>query len=151
MTPPAVAMRAKRPAARILLTDPAGRVLLFRFVVAGRPPFWCTPGGAVDRGETFAEAAVRELREETGIVADCGAVVATRHVSFVTVEGVPVDAEERYFRVRAADDRVRIDGHTELEKRVMQEWRWFDPRELDRFGETIFPRDLAAMLAEAGR
>jgi 8-oxo-dGTP pyrophosphatase MutT (NUDIX family) len=143
--------RAERPAARILLRDPAGRVLLFRFVVAGRPPFWCTAGGAVDPGETFEQAAVRELREETGIVADCGPVVATRRVAFVTVEGVPVNADERYFHVRAPDDVVRIDGHTELEKRVMQEWRWFDPAELDGYGEAIFPTDLAAMLAELDR
>ena len=52
----------------ILLVDSAGRVLLFRFTPADRPPFWCTPGGAVDAGETYPEAARRELREETGFV-----------------------------------------------------------------------------------
>jgi 8-oxo-dGTP pyrophosphatase MutT (NUDIX family) len=138
---------AERPAARILLTDAAGRVLLFRFVVEGRPPFWCTPGGAVDPGESYDAAARRELREETGIDCDCGAEVARRHVEFVTIEGVPVSADERYYRVRHAGGAIDTAGHTALERRVMREWRWFDPAELADFPEAIFPEDLAAMLA----
>ena len=64
--------RKPRPASRILLTDPAGRVLLFRFTPDDRPPFWCTPGGALDPGESYEQAARRELREETGLDLDCG-------------------------------------------------------------------------------
>lgn len=138
--------RALRPAARILLVDPAGRVLMFRFVASDRPPFWCTPGGAVDPGETYAEAAVRELREETGFDLPCGVEVARREVEFVTLQGVPVSADERYFLVQAETDEIATHGHTALEQQVMREWRWFDREALAALGEPFFPEDLAAIL-----
>jgi 8-oxo-dGTP diphosphatase len=142
--------RRPRPAARILLTDPAGRVLLFRFVVDDRPPFWCTPGGAVDPGESYDEAAGRELREETGLDLACGPEIAQRTVEFVTIEGDPVWADERYYHVRYTGGEIHAGGHTELERRVMREWRWFAPDELARHDEAYFPEDLAAMLAALG-
>ena len=140
--------RVPRPAARIMLVDRAGRVLLFRFVTDdGRAPFWCTPGGALDPGESYPAAARRELFEETGITADPGPEVAQRQVDFLTIERVEVSADERWFRV--ATDVTEIDpaGHTELERRVMREWRWFERAELGHWPEAIYPDDLAAMLA----
>ena len=143
-------VRALRPAARILLVGPEGRVLLFRFVADDRPPFWCTPGGAVDPGESYAAAAVRELREETGLDLPCGAEVAQRHVEFVTLAGVPVSADERYFLVQADTGEIATHGHTALEQRVMREWAWFDRAELAELSEPFFPEDLAEMLVRLG-
>lgn len=141
--------RAERPAARILLLDGQGKVLLFRFDPGDRPPFWCTPGGAVDPGESYAEAARRELREETGLDLECGPEVAQRHVEFVTIEGVPVTADERYFLVRTDASEIDTAGHTPLEQRVMQSWRWFVRDEIEAHPERIYPEDLLALLAAA--
>jgi 8-oxo-dGTP diphosphatase len=40
-------------------------ILLVKEAYGGH--FWTLPGGIVEPGETFAEAAVREVREETGL------------------------------------------------------------------------------------
>jgi 8-oxo-dGTP diphosphatase len=145
------AVRKPRPAARILLVDETGRVLLFRFVVAGRDPFWVTPGGALDPGESYETAARRELLEETGLERDCGPQVARRLVEFIAIEGHPVTADERYFRVDCAAFAVDPAGHTELERRVMQEWRWFAADEIAGWPEAIYPADLVEMLAATAR
>ncbi len=139
-------VRTPRPAARILLIDPDSRVMLFRFVASDRPPFWCTPGGAVDPGESYAEAAVRELREETGFDLPCGPEVARRHVEFLTLEGVEAEADERYFLIRVPHTRIETHGHTALEQAVMREWEWFDRAGLAAMDERFYPEDLAEML-----
>lgn len=140
--------RTPRPAARILLTDRAGRTLLFRFTPDNASAFWCTPGGAVDPGESYEQAARRELLEETGIDQDPGVQVAQRHVEFVTLEGVPVSADERYFRVRIDQDSIDTSRHTPLEQRVMQEWRWFDEAAILSHDEAIFPENLIELLRD---
>jgi len=139
--------RIPRPAARILLVDAARRVLLMRFTPDDRPPLWCTPGGAVDPGESYAAAARRELWEEVGLDLDCGPEVARRTAEFLTFEGVEVIADERYFRVDIDRHDVRAGALTPLELRVLAGWRWFDVHELADWPETIYPADLAAMLA----
>ena len=130
------------------MLDGEDRVLLFRFDAGDRPAFWGTPGGAIDPGESYADAAKRELRDETGFDLDCGEEVLRRVVEFVTLEDVPVIADERYFLIRTEDCTIDTSLHTELERRVMQEHRWFARDEIATWPETIFPEDLAGMLAQ---
>ncbi|MCX9148223.1 NUDIX hydrolase [Erythrobacter sp. WG] len=139
------ALRLRR-AARIIVLDAETRALMFRFDVPDRPPFWVTAGGECDPGESFEDAARRELFEETGIAAAPGPQIARMTPEFVTVEGEPVQADERFFLVRVAEARVDTAGHTELEQRVMTQHRWFTLDELESWPEAVFPEALAAMI-----
>lgn len=142
------ALRLRR-AARIIVLDAETRALMFRFDVPGRPPFWVTAGGECDPGESFADAARRELLEETGIAADPGPEIARMTPEFVTVEGEPVQADERFFLVRVAEARIDTAGHTALEQQVMTQHRWFTLAELEAWHEALFPVNLAAMIRSA--
>lgn len=55
-----------RPGAGVILSDGAGRILLMRRSEEGA---WGIPGGGVEPGESWSDAALRECREETGWLA----------------------------------------------------------------------------------
>jgi 8-oxo-dGTP diphosphatase len=141
--------RKARPSARLLMLDPDGRLLLFRFEAPGRPAFWATPGGACDPGESHSDAAQREMIEETGWALDPGPQIAQRTAEFVTFEDEEIWSDERYFLVRVPEARIETGGHTELERRVMQVHRWWPLEALARTSDLVFPEDLAGMVQRA--
>ncbi len=60
------------PCVGAVVKDERGRLLLIK---RGHEPgvgLWSLPGGRVEPGETDAEALVREMREETGLVVQVG-------------------------------------------------------------------------------
>ncbi|WP_426115173.1 NUDIX hydrolase [Massilia sp. PWRC2] len=143
---------SSRPTARLLVTDPAGRVLLFQFMhrdgaLAGQR-YWATPGGGVDPGETCEAAARRELREETGIiVTSVGAPVARRQQLFMVDSGASVRDDEVYFHVPVAAQAISHAGWTAYERRCMTAHRWWSMLDLAQTCETIWPQDLSRLLA----
>ena len=64
--PAAPAATSIVPSVNVVVTNEAGEVLLIR---RSDNDNWAVPGGAVDLGESVAQAAVRETQEESGI--DC--------------------------------------------------------------------------------
>ncbi len=140
----------KRSAARLLVLDPEDRILLFKFVfdegpLAGKQ-FWATPGGALHDGESFPEAAARELLEETGILAPIGDEVFQKRVTFLTPTGQFAEADERYFLVRVSDDAVDESGQEPSEARYMKAYRWWALEDLANTPDTVFPEGLAALI-----
>ena len=60
---------ARRPALGVsVLVREGGRVLLVKRARSPLQGYWSLPGGHVEGGERLAEAAAREVREETGVV-----------------------------------------------------------------------------------
>ena len=135
-----------RRSSRIIVLDPQNRALMFRFDVADRPPFWVTAGGECEAGESFEEAARRELFEETGITADPGEQIARTTPQFITVEGESVQADERYFIVHVDEASIDTSHHTELEQKVMTQHRWFALDELASWHEAVFPENLTEII-----
>ncbi len=69
----------ERSAVRMVVLDRHRRVLLFHTHDPDHPDlgtWWELPGGGVDPGETYLDTAVRELHEETGILATADQVGA---------------------------------------------------------------------------
>lgn len=61
------------PAVAALIRDPAGQVLFQRRAEDG---LWGLPSGSIDPGETPAQAIVREVHEETGLIVEATRVAA---------------------------------------------------------------------------
>ena len=107
-------MRTRR-AARLLIINNTNDVLLFRFThrddaLAGRS-YWATPGGGLEGHETFEQAAIRELYEETGIKRDfIGNSVGNSTFEMLLPKGETVKAEERFFVVRVTDTSITQGG-----------------------------------------
>ena len=140
----------KRRTARVMLFDEGGAVLLIRFV-AMRPDgefvFWALPGGEIEDGETEAEAAVRELREELGIEVSVEGPVY-RDANQFWHQGEMQDNVDFLFRARCGRGDPCLTGVTAEEIAMMREMRWWTVGEIEGSQERIFPAELADRVRE---
>lgn len=138
-----------RQAARILLVDPQLRVLLFRFAdPVTAEPFWITPGGGLDDGESFEQAAVRELREETGVIAchsELSPCVWTR-THDVRYGHKRFHQYEQFYLLRVSRSEIDTQGMLDYETRDLTEHRWWATEDIKISTEQFAPRQLGRQL-----
>lgn len=142
-----------RDAARVLLVDDADRLLLVRGHDIDQPErtWWFTLGGGIDPGEDARQAAVREVREETGLrltPSDLIGPVWTRSAVFDFQRQHVRQDEEFFFARIGTADGIDTSGWTDIERGFMDEARWWDLDDLAQVTVEVFPAELAQLSRE---
>jgi 8-oxo-dGTP pyrophosphatase MutT (NUDIX family) len=153
-------VRNHRTSARVVLLDESGAVLLLcgsdPAVGGDAPKWWFTVGGEVRHGERLAEAAARELAEETGLRVGPDEMVGPiwRRDEVFEFNGSMIDSEEFYLVHRTRRFEPSVAGRTELERRYIHGARWCDADDIARLaaaGQVVYPLQLGELLSQANR
>jgi 8-oxo-dGTP pyrophosphatase MutT (NUDIX family) len=102
-------------------------------------------GGLVDPGEEFADTAVREAREETGLQVEDVRWVWSRE-RIMQWRDKPVLHREQFFLGRAPSTDVDTSGLDEREKSWTLDHRWWSADEIAASAERFEPKDLGMRL-----
>ena len=142
----------RRPAARVVLLDRNRQIFLVKGSDPMRPEkgnWWEIPGGGIERGESSADAAKRELYEECGfknvVVGPC---IWTQYVEF--------DFAMYHFK---SDERIHLaeteesaewdpKGLEALEAAAFEEGRWWALEDLLASEEQTLPERLREFLPQ---
>jgi 8-oxo-dGTP pyrophosphatase MutT (NUDIX family) len=129
----------------VLVRTVRGRTMVAAIRPNGREQVWALPKGRIDGGETPAETAVREVREETGV--EGRLVEKLGDVRYVyTWDGARIFKVVSFFLLRAARGRIgEIDESMRIE---VAEARWLPLVEAPRLLTYDGEREMAAKALE---
>lgn len=137
----------RRPAVRVVMLDPADRILLIELVDRSRGQrWWIMPGGGIDAGETHEQAARREVLEETGLRdLELGPWIWRREHVFPW-NGRVYHQQERFYLARVPDFEARATGLAPDELEMTGDMRWWTVAEVEASSEEFAPRELGHQL-----
>ncbi len=125
-----------RPCVGVMLVNGDGHAFVGKRIDNREGDFWQMPQGGIDDGEDLREAALRELWEETGVLAEHVTLLAeTREELFYDLPDELLGKlwkgkyrGQRQFwllaRFNGNDEHIRIDAHDPAE---FCEWKWIEP------------------------
>lgn len=143
----------RRKVARILLLNDNDEVLLVRHVEGKAIPnpddgwktYWVPPGGGLEPNETFEEAAVRELKEETGIAIE----KVERHLLSREFEsiyaGKPIWQEDRFFFARISDKPLETQP---IIDEAIGDIKWWPVASINSSNGSFFPANIPELLKD---
>ena len=138
-----------RLSSRVLLFDREGSILLFLTKAPDTSGVsrWLTPGGGVDPGESHADAAVRELFEETGLSGVTLGEPVWSHDFSVVWDDADHDTGHAVFYTAIVDRfEPSTANWTEGEKVDVLESRWWSLAELLATSDPFEPVELIELV-----
>ncbi|WP_410657986.1 NUDIX hydrolase [Amycolatopsis sp. lyj-112] len=140
-----------RIGARVLLLDPADRVLLIHALDPTQPEhhWWELPGGGMDDGETLEDTARREIAEETGIILTGLGRELWKRESRFQYKGREHHRIDHVFLARTATTAPQVALQpTDNEKAGLIERRWWTAQDLQACHDKLLPATLPRLLTD---
>ena len=107
----------------VIIKNAEGKILIGKRI-GSHAPFYSIPGGNLEIGESFEQAAIREIKEETNLTIKKPQVIAVTN-NLETYEKERLHYISVILYTDTATGKLRI-----VEPEKCEEWIWCDPKNL---------------------